>query len=195
MISSIVSPPRIDRRLTGEELVHRRGHRLLVLAEKTAGGVGDLARRVPDLVDDDAAHADRHALARHGLHRQVGLLGVERQLANGLQARQDECALPHGDLVARRLRIALAREHAADRAGSGDDERLVRLRDAPGELDQPGDEPHRHDDGHSDDDQNGDHGWSSPSYGVTFTVRGPMRSMTMISVPTSIMSESSHPYA
>jgi hypothetical protein len=178
-----------------EELVHRRRHRLLGLAEEAARRIRDLARRVPDLVDDDAANAHRHALARDALHRQVRLLGVQRELAHGLETGQDERALSDRDLVARSLRVPLARHDAADRAGAGDDERLVRLRHAPGELDQAGNEPDGDDEGYDDDDQDGDHWASLSSKGDTFTVRGPMRSMTTTSVPTSIVSASSQPCA
>jgi hypothetical protein len=116
----------------GEQLLHLRVHPLLAV-EEAARGVGDRGEVVRDLEDRHAADAHRDPLVGDALDRERRLAHPERQAADGLEAGQDERPLAGHDLEAEAVARALG---AGAGAQAGDDERLVRLRDAPHQLEQ-----------------------------------------------------------
>jgi hypothetical protein len=83
---------------------------------------------------------DRDALRRHALDDELGLVQLERERPHLLQAGDHEDALAHHDLEALLVADGL-------RAGPepGDDERLVRLRDLPGQLHEQDEQQDRDD--------------------------------------------------
>ena len=73
--------------VAGEHVVDPLVH-LGLLVEEPAGGVGDRREVVADLVDDDAADAERDALVGDAVDGQLGLAQVEGQPPHGLDARE-----------------------------------------------------------------------------------------------------------
>ena len=71
--------------VAGEHVVDPLVH-LGLLVEEAAGRVGDGREVVADLVDDDAADAERDALVGDALDGQVGLAQVEREPPDDLDA-------------------------------------------------------------------------------------------------------------
>ena len=89
--------------MAGEDVVHLRVH-LVLLLEEAPRRVRDRREVVGDLVDHDGLDADRDALRRHAVDVELGLVEVEREPADGLEAGDDEDALPDDDLEAEALR-------------------------------------------------------------------------------------------
>ncbi len=124
--------------MTGEHVVHPLGHQLL-LVQESAARVGDRHEVVADLEDDHTPHLQRNALEGHAVHRQLGLLEVQGELAHRLHARHHQRAAPRDDPEPHALFEALVAM-----LRTGDDERLVRLGDPPHHLE------------HTDQRENGD---------------------------------------
>ena len=102
--------------------------------QEAAGGVGDRAVVVADLVDDDAAQVEADLLLADAGNGDLALVGHERQGPDLGQARQDHGAAAGHDLEAHALAGYPAGRVAARDAR--DDQGLVRLGDAPGRLEQ-----------------------------------------------------------
>ena len=121
----------------------------LRLVEEAPGGVGDRGEVVADLVDDDRLDADRDALGRHAGDVELGLVGIEGEVADALDTGHDEGTLAGDDLEAEALGDALDGVLVEAR----DDERLVGLGDPPHRTEQQEDQHQRHDHNATDDGQ------------------------------------------
>ena len=86
--------------VAGEDVVHLHVH-LLLLVEEAPRRVRDRLVVVGDLVDHDRLDADADPLRRDALEVELGLVDVEREPPDLLQARQVERALADDDLEAR----------------------------------------------------------------------------------------------
>ncbi len=140
--------------VSGEDVVDALADQFL-LVQEAAGGVGDGDVVVADLEDDHALDPDRDALRGDALDVQFGLVEVQREPPDALQARRDEGPPAGDDPEAQPVTDPLGAV-----AGTGDDQCLVRFGHPPHELEERDHDHHGRGDRPGDDES---HGSTPPS--------------------------------